>query len=112
MTQPCKGRTFLISIKRGHFLLPVDKIWLSIRSFKATVTFVADFSIICLVSETLKDKDTSHPLSWIIFKKPTNRAFVFLFKQVCSTLKSNSICMYTVYFSQKLRIVQENFIDI
>ena len=38
------------------------------RTFEVTVIFVVNFLITCLVSEILKDKDNSHPPSWI-FKK-------------------------------------------
>ena len=46
---------------------------LSIRTLEVTIISV-NFLITCSVSEILKDKDSSHPPSWIFKKSMTSRA--------------------------------------
>ena len=48
-----------------HFLFD-----LSIRNLEANIISVVNF--LCLFAEILKDKDTSHPPSWIFTKSMTS----------------------------------------
>ena len=59
---------------------------LSIRTFEVTIISVVKFSITFLVSEILKDKDTSYPPSWIFKKSMTSQPgkIIFLKKQLAN----------------------------